>query len=688
MSPLRLAALCLALLAPSLAQAAAGPWVVSGEKGEFQVRLVSAVEGTGDLAALPLGIQMRFDPGWKTYWPSPGSAGLPPAFDWSGTAGAAGAEIAWPAPHRSTYLGIDTLVYEGEVVLPVTLKRAAPGGPAEIRVTGEVPVCAEICIFHSVSLALDLPAGPATPGPEAVLRNRYLAQVPGDGAASGLRIAAASAEADGTLRVAVTAREPLVAPDLFVEGLPAMYGAPEAAYGPDRLSAVLTLKPAEEAKVEAAGRAVTLTLVDGERSVEAPATLAAAAAPAAGALLPMLAVALLGGLLLNLMPCVLPVLSLKLLGLAQLGGQSRGRIRAALLATAAGILVSFLALAGALAALKAGGAAVGWGIQFQQPLFLVFMVVVLTLFATNLWGLFEVPLPRFAAAAGERLGPERGLAGHFLTGAFATLLATPCSAPFLGTAVGFALAGGTADILMVFAALGLGLALPYLAVAALPGAARLLPRPGRWMAAFKRVLAVALAGTALWLLTVLAAQIGGPAALSVALLMAMVPVSLRLGARLPGRLRRAGAVAVAVLAVAAFAMPASVRPSSAGAARPAAGAGPWKPFSPAAIGQAVGEGKVVVVDVTADWCITCQANKKLVLDRGEVAAALAGPGVVALRADWTRPDPTISAYLAGFGRYGIPFNVVYGPGAPGGLPLSELLTTEAVLDAIKRAGGA
>ncbi|HEY0832581.1 MAG TPA: thioredoxin family protein, partial [Azospirillum sp.] len=395
----------------------------------------------------------------------------------------------------------------------------------------------------------------------------------------------------------------------------------------------------------------------------------------------MLAVALLGGLILNLMPCVLPVLSLKMLSMVAHSGAPPRRVRAGFLASAAGILASFLVLAGAMVALKTAGAAVGWGIQFQQPLFLVFMVVLVTLFAANLWGLFEIPLPRFLAdTAGGTEG--HGYGGQFATGAFATLLATPCSAPFLGTAVGFALANGPLEVFAIFTALGVGLALPYLLVAAFPAIARHLPRPGRWMVALRRVLGGALALTGVWLLSVMAVQVGEPVAGLVAALMAALVLALWLGHRLAAGMRWAGPVSAALLTLAAFIVPVQF---GAGADAAPVATTAWKSFDEAAIGKHVAEGRTVFVDVTADWCITCQANKKLVMNRGEVARRLDGD-VVALRADWTRPDERIAAYLARHGRYGIPFNIVYGPGAPDGIALPELLTTGAVLEALDKAG--
>lgn len=678
----------MAAIVPVRAHAAAGAWTTAGP---VEARLIAAVDATGDRTTLPLALEIRLAPGWKTYWRSPGDAGLPPAIDWAGSENLAGAELAYPAPHRFTVLDIETVGYDGRVTFPVRAKLREPGRPVALHAAVDLLVCADICVPQRVVLALKLPAGAATPGAEAEAVAAAEAAVPGDGAAAGLAVTAVRAMG-AALEVEATAREPFVSPDLFVETDPALaFAAPAVRFADGDRRVVMRLAladPKPEPAPDLAGRALTLTLVDGRRAMERGAVAVAGAAVAEGPGLPaMLALALLGGLILNLMPCVLPVLSLKLLSVIEHGGRAPRMVRAGFLASAAGILASFLGLAAAMVALKTAGAAVGWGIQFQQPLFLVFMVVLVTLFAANLWGLFEVPLPRVLAdALGGREGG--GLGGQFATGAFATLLATPCSAPFLGTAVGFALSRGPGEIVAVFLALGIGLASPYLLVAAVPRVAAVLPRPGRWMATLRRVLGVALALTAVWLLSVLAVQAGPEVAGPVAGLMAATLAALAIVRHGPRALGRAGAALAGVLALAAFAVPVAFGPPAAAVA-PAKAAGRWVPFDEAAIGAHVAAGRVVFVDVTAEWCITCLANKRLVIDRGAVAERLGGASatVVAMRADWTRPDPAVSQYLARHGRYGIPFNMVYGPGAPGGIALPELLTERAVLDALDAAAG-
>ena len=678
-------------IVPPVAWAAAGPW---GEADMVRARLVAATDAVGDRGTVPLGLHIRLTPGWKTYWRSPGDAGLPPRLDWAGSENLGSAEMRWPAPHRFTLFGLETFGYADEVVFPIDARAADPARPLDLKAGTDLLVCAEVCVPVRFDLTLSLPAGPAGGkgdgngggGEEANLIARFAAQVPGDGRAAGLSVTAVRAAGTArapALEVEATAREPFVAPDLFVEMDPPMaFAAPERSFseGGRRVVLRLTLaEPLPDAVTTLEGRALTLTLVDGDRATEATATAGAAAGGGTG-LLAMLATALVGGLILNLMPCVLPVLSLKLLSMVSHAGAAPRVVRAGFLASAAGIITAFLVLAAALIALKFAGAAVGWGIQFQQPLFLVFMIVLVTLFASNLWGLFEVPLPRFLADAAERHGAGPSLAGHFATGVFATLLATPCSAPFLGTAVGFALARGAGEILAVFATLGLGLALPYLLVGAFPKMARLLPRPGRWMVALRRVLGGVLALTGLWLLSVVAVQADPLVAQVVAAFMVALVVILAMRRRLAGGGRLASGLAAACVAVAAFAAPVTLNQPAGAAPREVAG---WVPFDEGVLAAAVAEGRTVFVDVTADWCLTCQVNKKLVLNRGEAARRLTQ--VVAMRADWTRPDERISAYLTRFGRYGIPFNIVYGPAAPEGVVLPELLSESAVLEALDKA---
>jgi suppressor for copper-sensitivity B len=339
---------------------------------------------------------------------------------------------------------------------------------------------------------------------------------------------------------------------------------------------------------------------------------------------------------------------------------------------------------------------VGWGIQFQRPGFVAFLAVVVVLFCLNLWGLFEIPLPQRLARLGGA-GPREGMAGHFASGLFATLMATPCSAPFLGTAVGFALAQESPVILAIFAAVGLGMGLPYLLLAAAPGTARFLPRPGEWMNTLRGVMGFLLAAAAVWLFYVLSSQVSPErvAAVELGLLALSLFLWLRHRQMTSGSPRRGMrwlAEVGMIAAVAATVGIAAISPATAGAskdprlaAEASAGLISWQPWERARAEELAGQGKLVFVDVTADWCFTCKVNERLVLETPEIAGAFAEHGVVPMKADWTNRDDDIGKFLAEHGRYGIPFYLLYRPGQEPRV-FSELLTKDGLVEAVQEAG--
>ena len=677
-----------------LAAAASSPWARTDQSA---VRLISPLGGFGEAKTIRLGLQFRLKPGWKIYWRSPGDAGVPPEIDWKGSRNLENATIRWPLPERFNIFGLTTMVYGREVVLPLDLRVKASGAELALRARVTYLVCEKICIPYEARLTLDLSPGVGTAAPRhAAVIERYSRQVPrrivSDAAArapfSVVRARLLKDKAGVNLEVLARSRDGFAVPDLLVEGpRPFLFGRLRLELSEDNRVALFRAPVglADKGAVPPDNPLLTLTLTDSGRALEQVVRLSqikSGRGPGLGFMV-ILGLAFLGGLILNLMPCVLPVLSMKVLSVVGHGGAEVALVRRGFLATVAGILFSFLVLAGIAIALKSVGAAVGWGIQFQVPLFLIAMSAILVLFAANLFGYFEIPLPGFA---GQAPGTGKGIGGAFATGAFATLLATPCSVPFLGTAIGFALSRGPTEILAVFTMLGLGLAVPYLVVAAWPRMATGLPRPGAWMVVLRQVLGGILLLTVLWLLSVLWVLVSVKVLVAVGALLAGLFAALILrhaasGLR-PVAMGLAAACLIAVLAVTAL----TDAPVSRVAVQATGDSGiPWQPFNKVRLLNHVAEDRVVFVDVTADWCITCKANKALVIDRDAVAQRLRGASVVAMRADWTRPDPKIFSYLRSFGRFGVPFNAVYGPSAPQGIALGELLTEGAVLAAMKAA---
>jgi suppressor for copper-sensitivity B len=663
-----LTVLALILAAPL---SAATSDVARGNAVEGRLISVENGVGAGD-ATVSAGLQVMLDDGWKTYWRSPGEVGLPPELIWEESENIASVEIAYPAPTRFVAFDIQNFGYGTEVVYPLTVMLNDPGAPARLSVQANLLVCAEICVPETLNLTLDLPAGGGMDAEAAATLSEWIARVPGTGPEAGLTLDAVHLD-DVALTLTATSQMPFLSPDVFPEhGDWASFGAPEVTLsdGGRALHAVLpVLSPGEGP--------LALTLVDGSRAATIEPTLAATAptVPSGGATLWwMVLVAALGGLILNVMPCVLPVLSMKLAGALQAHDKSRARVRAGFLASVAGVMVFFLGLAGIVIGLRAAGVSVGWGVQFQQPVFLALMIGLIVIFAASMMGFFHMSLSSGAMTRLARTEGKAGWGGDFATGMFAAVMATPCSAPFIGTAVTYALTHGPMEIVAVFGAMGVGLSVPYLLVAARPGLIKRLPRPGAWMQTVQRALGVLLLLTAVWLVSVLAGSAGWMNALIVGGLAAALLAGLALGRRV---WPVAGGGLVAVMA-AALILPVPDR------AEASVDAG-WEIFEEARIAREVALGNVVFVDVTADWCLTCKANKRLVLDRGDVAEALSE--TVALQADWTRPDAVIAAFLEANDRFGIPFNMVYGPGAPAGIVLPELLTDGVVLDAIARAGG-
>lgn len=688
-----LAALC---SSPLLAQTA-GP----DTKANFSANLVVAGGEKDDPATAWLGLNVRLNPGWHTYWRSAGDAGAPPEFDWTGSQNVADATVEWPAPHRFSDAGIDTFGYADQVLFPIKVRLRDQTENAHVSLKLALYVCATICTRNDLQLDADVTPGFQFPDKQ-ILIDEWRNKVPRTQSPSlSIRSVRLEPGSPARLKISAMANPPLSKPDVFVDGDNAIVAArPKFTQGYSGAS-FITL-PLEGADATHPNQPLHVTLVDGDRSVEAvvpqpqplavdqaqpvPAgpdktSLTASNDPGAGetSVWSMIALSLLGGLILNFMPCVFPVLSLKLFSLVGHATHDAGSIRARFVASAAGVVASFVVLAAGLAALKAAGAQIGWGIQFQQPLFLVAMAAILAAVSANLLGLYEIRLPWWLAGSLGNSAGGQSIAAHFFNGFVMTLLATPCSAPFVGTAVAFALSQNALQIFEIFLGLGVGMASPFLVLAAVPQVARLFPRPGRWMLAVRHFAAAAMAATAIWLLTVLAQVSGIQTALvagaAFGILTWMLAVYRKRFAH-----TIAGVLIVALTGIAIVGAETRPSPGSDAAAQDVR----WQPLVPAKISEMVQAGHIVFVDIGAAWCVTCKVNEALIINSDRIRERLTSD-VEPVKGDWTRPDDAITAYLQSFGRYGLPFNVVFGPNAPKGIVLPELLTQEAVLNAFNAA---
>lgn len=693
------AALCAAALGQaSAAHAAASEWVGDARAQARLVTAVDAVAGT----SLQAGIEFHFPRGWHGYWRTPGDAGVAPHPDWSHAPDVASATIQWPAPTRLVIDGLQNAVYRDDVVLPLTIQLRKAGAPAHLNLTLDYAACSNVCVPEHADLMLALPAATAPPpaSAEAAELDAARRAVPALAAQAGISVISSEISTHAGVRSLDlhlrSSTQPFTAPDLFVEGagsgLPA---APVVRLSNDRHDAQLDVSLPDSTGNARSAQPMALTLVDGARAVDIGSVSANGRSSSALSILPLLSIlltAFAGGLILNLMPCVLPVLSLKAFALLKTAGVSRRSTSRLAAASVFGTLAAFALLALALSALKLGGVAIGWGIQFQQPWFLASMAVVTALFAASLFDWLAIGLPRALADLAGTATTRGPLAEAFLSGAFSTLLATPCSAPLVGTAIGFALGRGPVEIFAVLLAMGLGMSSPFIAIAIAPSLVAWLPRPGAWMNRVRTLLGLLLLATTGWLLVLLASATGVRIALAVALVIAAL---LGMRALLSGAVKapasRWTTPLLAGLAIGAIVVAALPENGSAPAAasRDAASASAsgdgWQAFDPAGIATLVANGKTVFVDVDATWCLTCKVNALTVLSRPEIRRALAAPNLVRMRADWSHADPGIARYVEGFGRAGIPLDVVYGPGAPNGRALPELLNTSAILDALDHA---
>lgn len=707
-----LAGLGLAVLAILAILAAAPASAAPVDTGHLVAELVPATQGVQPGQTTYVALRQKIDKGWHTYWRNSGDSGEATRIVWTLPKGWSAGDIVWAPPERQPTGPLMNYGYKDEVLLPVAVTAPAdarPGQAITLKAAASFLVCEEICIPEDALLDITLPvtAGPPPKDPEwggPIEAALAAAPKPGD-------LAAAFVVEGGVLKLAVTGSA-LKSADMDgayffpFSGAVIDHAKPQAVErGPDGLTLAITpgyafqqgeAPAALPGVIEVAGRAYEIDAAAGPLPPGAgglgPPPRKASVPAGANLGLPLAALfAFLGGLILNLMPCVFPVLAMKAASLAGHGHEHAAARRQGL-AFLTGVLATFLALAGALIALQAAGAVAGWGFQLQSPPVVAALALLMLAVALNLSGVFEVGTSVQGVGAG--LASRGGLLGAFFTGALAVVVAAPCTAPFMAPALGWALTQDPVSALAVFLALGLGFGAPFTAVAFAPALLSRLPRPGPWMEGFRRLLAFPMYGAAAWLVWVLSIQ-AGPGGLA-RLLAAAVVVAF--GAWLAGVAQRRGAAggralptgaAAAILAL--IALGSAVWPpydeaaaTTAGAA-PVTAAVPYEAYTPARLAALQAEGRPVFVNYTAAWCVTCQVNEKVALSTKGVGEALSRTGAVYLKADWTRKDAEIAEELARHGRAGVPLYLVYG--ARGGAPkvLPQLLTEGAVVQALEAA---
>ena len=689
--------------------------------------------------AFTAGVHFTVEPGWHVYWINPGDTALPIRVAWNTPEGAKASPLRWPAPRNFREGGTITVFgYDRETLLlsTITPPKSLGGDTFTFDAKAEWLVCEKVCLPGEASLTLTLPVGDPAPSDNAEAVRRFAAQVPGDGKEAGISITSARAEKLNAERWRVSlaidgahgrieAFFPHKIDGFAIEhGTIAVKGNDVAFTAlpddekvvPRRVSGVVmtaagsfdvaaavssgsaapitpevpaTPPPAEPAVVPAPPPPVAATgghaWLDQEFKTEAPSSDISLAT--------LLAFAFLGGLILNVMPCVLPVISLKILGFVHQAGHEVRRTRMLGLLFAAGVIVSFWILVALVVALRAGGEQIGWGFQFQSPFFVVFMSVVVLIFAMNLFGTLEISGPALSGGAAAGQGPM----GAFVHGMLATVLATPCTAPFLGTAIGFAFTQSLPILFLAFTAAAVGLAVPYVLLSWQPAWLRWLPRPGAWMIRFKQAMGFVLLGTLVWLLSVLGAQLGPEGIVWTLVFLTVVAFATWMVGQVPhgaSRMRRVAVTTAAVLLAAAgyvWALETELRwrdpvPEAGGSMQTSEGI-QWQPFSLDDLRQRVERGETVFIDFTADWCWSCKINERAVLQTTKVEKRMRELNVTAMKADWTHRNPEITRLLGKFRRVGVPYYAVFPAGKlTEPIGLSEVITPATVIEAIERAG--
>lgn len=676
----------LAMLVPAVAQIDQSPKV--------HVRLLSDRDAARPGSTLTVALVEVIRPGWHTYWLNPGDAGAPTEIKWTLPPGWKAGPIQWPYPQREPVGPLMDYGYEGTVWLLVNLQVPKGAAPGQVNLKAAVDwlVCREVCVPEDGTLGLSLFVDPTAPPPDAISAQTFAtarAKLP---AASPWPMHYAS---QGYLQLYI--KEPALAAaakPIDAQFFPAKPGevtdaAPQAlGFAKDGL--VLRLKPGTT-KLQSLDGIVVLTSPD--KSVQAldvhatPGPVPVVAFAGGGDLSLALALlfAFLGGLILNIMPCVLPVLAIKALALVRHSATDRAHARAESISYSIGALLSFMAFGLLIVALRAGGAAIGWGFQLQEPVIVAALALVMFAVGLNLSGIYEIG----AVSAGEGLVRKGGLAGAFFTGVLAVVVAAPCTAPFMAAALGYAFTQPTITVLGIFAALGGGFALPFLMLGVWPTMHRILPKPGAWMLRLKRMLAIPMYGAAGWLMWVLAQQIDENG------LIAGIAAVLLLGAALwawggtrmkAGWIRSAGAMLAAAGVAGAFytlSLIAAARPSLPRSVSVYAGINA-QPYSATRLAQLRREKRPVFVDATASWCITCLVNEQAALSRPAVRSAFKNKQIAFLVADWTNNNPEITRLLQAHGRSGVPLYLYYAPSAADPVILPQILTEDEVLRTVAR----
>ncbi|WP_065430655.1 protein-disulfide reductase DsbD domain-containing protein [Vibrio scophthalmi] len=686
-------ALCMSIFFTHMTAAQTTGWISDPAHPPVKLRLMMTGQSDVRNNTVQAVLDVELADEWKTYWRSPGEAGIAPELDWSSSSNIESIDWHWPVPRYFEQLGIQTLGYKSHVAFPLTITLAHTDQPAQLSARLRLPSCTDICVITDYPIELAINPQTLNLDQEAMfLFNQGLSQSPR--ANTDIEVMASFWDGEQQQLVVQLSNKNLwQSPQVLADGreVENEFFAPpkliianntgEHSGEKNNLLTAIFAVSNWKGHTDLSHKPIAITVSDTTFATELTSTVGNTPIQyQTTSMITMLAFALLGGLILNNMPCVLPVLGLKLNSIALQHRASPQQVRASFLASALGIITSFGLLAGMLTILKMAGGIVGWGIQFQSLPFIVLMLSVTLLFALNLLGLFEFRLPSSLNTWAAKQGKQNYL-GHFVQGMFATLLATPCSAPFLGTAVAYALGASYYELWVIFIALGIGMSTPWLLFAIVPKLVQFMPKPGIWMNRIKIVFGIMMLATTYWLTSLLSPFLGAVVTWLIGLSITLFTLIWLV--KQYGRKVLIPLIAMFTLGAGTMLVIGSLTADQ--WATPTVDDLSWQKLRSEKIDQLTSQGKTVFVDVTADWCITCKANKIGVILQDPVYTALKQPNIILMKGDWTRPNDSVTQYLHSNGRYGVPFNIVYGPNAPQGIALPVILSENDVIQAINQA---
>ena len=671
------------LLISKFGKALESPW--SGIQ-EAKVRLISPLSNTNSSNEIVVGLEYVLKKGWKTYWKSPGAGGFPQEIDYSASQNISDITLKWPTPTKFSILGLKSLGYQDQVVFPIKIRLVDTLKPAEIDLKIQFLICKDICIPGSANIKLLIPFGKkATITKHANVLEKYISLSPIEHT-NHLDINIINSilyknKNDIIFDIEIEKKDPFINPKIYIhnnQGLPVVEPIITFNKVKKKLNAKYLYK---DTNINLSNSKVIIHISDLPLVYENSFFLDLSGENINSYFnynfLTFFIIALLAGLILNIMPCVLPILSIKIVSTLKYLEKDSSLVRKGFIINSFGIIVSYLILGFILVIIKNSGQGISWGMQFQQPYYLMIISIILLFFSLNLFGLFDISLPNFINKLSLKSKNDNWYVSDFFNGFFATVMATPCSAPFVGTAITFAFTQESSILLLIFGFMGLGMALPYISIALFPSIIKIFPKPGQWTIWVRYFMAVLLFLTLIWITNILSNHFNF-SFIVISIVVALLIVILLFIINKNLLSKKTSFTIIFFISLTYLLLPIILDEKKIKIITNSN----WVEFNTTNLNNLIDDNKIVFVDITADWCVTCQYNKQNVVYKNEIQELFDKYNVIQMQGDWSLPNENIRKFLDNYNRFGIPFNILYGPNVKNGIILSELLSKKELKDAI------